>query len=407
MHIPWVFFCALALVNAGNISFISDPGVYGPQLEIEHAYYGQWPTGIAVSSTGRKFSNFPGGLDPANTYNGSNDVFTVAELTSLTGESAYPSLGMNHPPGAGANYQDYLIGVQSVVIDSLDRLWILDTGRVLTPDGSSLVYASFGGPKLIGVDLNTNRVFKTILFPSTVAYPDSYLNDVRFDLRPDVSESGEGIAYITDSSSEGRNAIIIVDLGSGESWRHLELTKWVRSQNQFLPFIWGQPIYYAQASRPVSYWPLGSDGIALSADGERLYWGPLGSRYLYSVPTVLLRKQDPTSELLTQQGVTSHGEKGASDGFETDSNGFIYVGNNEANSVNLFNPKNGTTTPFVRDPRINWVDTMSIATDGYLYFTVNQINLAPASYPGTDRRVRPFALFKALLPGGGTKVQLE
>jgi hypothetical protein len=53
---------ASALVGAAEIQFISDPGVYGPVLEVQHAYYGQWPTGIAVSSTGRKFSNFPGGL---------------------------------------------------------------------------------------------------------------------------------------------------------------------------------------------------------------------------------------------------------------------------------------------------------------------------------------------------------
>lgn len=86
------------------------------------------------------------------------------------------------------------------MIDSLDRLWILDTGRVLTPDGV-LVYAAYGGPKLVGVNLTTNEVFKTIIFPQTVAYADTYLNDVRFDLRPELTETGQGVAYITDSSS--------------------------------------------------------------------------------------------------------------------------------------------------------------------------------------------------------------
>lgn len=43
---------------------------------------------------------------------------------------------------AGANYQNYLIGVQSVVIDPIDRLWILDTGRVYTPDGKTLLQSS-------------------------------------------------------------------------------------------------------------------------------------------------------------------------------------------------------------------------------------------------------------------------
>jgi hypothetical protein len=117
----------------------------------------------------------------------------------------------------------------------------------------------------------------------------------------------------------------------------------------------------------------------------------------------------------------NHGQKGASDGFETDSNNLIYVGNNELNSINIFNPANGTTYPFVRDPRINWVDTsmcrlplhigfallvyifhmlmncaVSVATDGYLYFTSNQLL--------ESQKTRPFGLFRAPLPNGATKV---
>ncbi|KAI2616874.1 major royal jelly protein-domain-containing protein [Hypoxylon sp. NC1633] len=379
---------------------------------------------IAVSSTGRMFSNFPGGFDPANTNNGSNNVFTVGELTSLTGETAYPSLKINQPPGGainysttpptGANYQNYLIGVQSVVIDSSDRLWILDTGRVQTLDGE-LVPATHGGPKLIGVNLTTNAIFTTIVFPPTVAYPDSYLNDVRFDLRPNVSGStGGGVAYVTDSSSQGRNALIVVDLASGASWRHLGLTRSVRPESQFLPFVWGRAAYYVDAAVGTGIgaayytgFPIGSDGIALSADGETLYWCPVASRYLYSAPTALLRARGPASELIAQQAVVNRGQKGVSDGLETDSNGLVYAGNVEGNAINVFHPSNGTTLTFVRDPRINWVDTMSVAADGYLYFTVNQLSFASSTYPGTDRRVRPFALFRVKLPNGGTKVSLR
>jgi sugar lactone lactonase YvrE len=73
------------------------------------------------------------------------------------------------------------------------------------------------GPKLVCVDLQTDTVVRTILFPTDVALPTTYLNDVRFDLR-----RGEaGTAYITDSSDSGPNGIIVVDLASGESWRRL------------------------------------------------------------------------------------------------------------------------------------------------------------------------------------------
>lgn len=319
---------------------------------------------------------------------------------------------MNSPPGgainytttppSGANYADYLIGVQSVVIDPKNRLWILDTGRVLLPDGSALVPSVRGGPKLLGIDLTTNKTFQTIVFPETVAYPDSYLNDVRFDLR-----KGEGKAYITDSSSEGRNGIIVVDLATGESWRHLDLDRSVRAEQQFLPFVWGQPIYEVPApGAPITHLTMGSDGIAISADGEHLYYGPIASRSFYSVPTALLNDRGPTSELIAQQSVKSHGQKGLSDGFETDSEGRIYMGNMEQNGIVFYNPRNGTVNMFVRDPRISWADTMSVASDGYLYFTDNQLGFGPLTYPG-DRRKRPFAAFRVKLPGGATKVRSE
>lgn len=412
-------FACLACQSTGQ-EVATDPGVAGPPLEIVHLYYDQWPTGIAVSSTGRLFSNYPPGLDPNNTNDGSNGKYTVAELFSNNTERPYPSAEYNNPPGgainytttppSGANYQDHLIGVQSVVIDPLDRLWILDTGRALTSDGT-LVPASVGGPKLIGVDLITDTIIQTIVFPPDVATPFSYLNDVRFDLRGNLSgaSSGTGVAYITDSSNEGRNGIIIVDLGSGESWRHLDGLPAVRAEGQFVAHVWGEPLYGLPQGEdgPVGYAPVGSDGITLSADGEELFWSQVAGRYLHSVPTERLRARGRSSEVLAQASVANRGQKGVSDGFESDTNNIVYVGNMEQNAVNWYSPANGTTGVFVRDPRINWVDTFATGEDGYLYFTVNQLNRAPSFYPGTDRRVLPYVLFRTKLPDGGSKILLR
>jgi sugar lactone lactonase YvrE len=320
-----------------------------------------------VSRSGRMFSNYPAGLDSNNTNTGTNSKYAVAELLSSNTETPYPSVEINNPPGgainytttppSSANYQNYLIGVQSVVLDPLDRLWILDTGRVQTSDGT-LLLASHGGPKLVAVDLTTNAVTQTIVFPSTVAFPDSYLNDVRFDLRPSLTATGKGVAYITDSSSEGRNGLVVVDLGSGASWRHLDNIPEVSAERGFVPYVWGQPLYYIPGpGLPLTTVPLGSDGIALSADGEDLYFGPVGGRGLYSVATARLRERGQSSELLAQGAVRNHGQRGVSDGFETDTNGFIYAGNMEQNQIGFFNPENGTMTPLVRDSRISWVDT--------------------------------------------------
>ena len=70
--------------------------------------------------------------------------------------------------------------------------------------------------------LANNTIFQTIVFPTSVVYPDPYVQDVRFDLRPELSQSGKGIAYLTDSSINNINGLLIVDLGTEEVWRHFD-----------------------------------------------------------------------------------------------------------------------------------------------------------------------------------------
>ena len=87
------------------------------------AYFnGAMPTGVTVSHKGRIFVNFPKWGDDVS--------FTVAEIRN--GEMvAYPdeSINQTNPADQAAA----LVSVQSVVVDPVDRLWILDTGRPTIP----------------------------------------------------------------------------------------------------------------------------------------------------------------------------------------------------------------------------------------------------------------------------------
>lgn len=349
-------------------------------------------------------------------YQSSPLNYTVGELTSNTTEIPYPNAAINIPPGGrinytttpptGANTPDYLVAVQAVYIDSLDRLWMLDTGRPTLPDGT-MVMSAPGGPKMVAVNITTNEVVQTIVFESDIAYPDSYPNDVRFDLRPNITASGKGIAYLTDSSQSGRNGIIVVDLGTGAQWRHLENTPFVRAELGFLPVMWGDSIYSNNGMDPISFQTSGSDGIQISADGETLYFGPLASRTLYSVPTVNLRSNGTYSELKCQGSVSQHGNKGWSDGMEGDSNGIIYHGNLEASAIFTFDPTTGLETLLTRDSRISWIDTLSVASDGYLYFTSNQMQLLKSMQGGVAKTQKPYVLFKTKLVGNNaTRISL-
>lgn len=360
----------LALVRSslavGPSDIRTDPLTAGPKLEIVHYFTGQWPTGIAVSASGRKFTCYPAGLDIANTYNGLTPTMQVGELTSQDQETAYPNASYNMSPGGAVNRlsipavtkgdRDHLLGVQSVIIDSADTLWILDTGRVQDlqdPNHPMLSATVPGGPKLVNIDLTTNQIVQTIIFTTDLVKPNSYLNDVRIDRSPNLSgTTGKGAAYITDSSLEGENAIIFVDLGSGKGSRlALKETKAIFGS---VPWVYGEPMYQisglASALKP-GYITFGADGIAISPKRDLLYFSVIGGRFLYSVPTAALRADNLGA---AQAQVKNLGEKGLSDGLETDSNGIVYNGNVEQNGISMYNPATTFATTFVRDPRINW-----------------------------------------------------
>ena len=178
---------------------------------------------------------------------------------------AYPDEAMNQTSREGLVADDdagAFVSVQSVVVDPADRLWIFDTGSPMFQP------TKYGGPKLVCMDLKTNQIVKKILFPQDVALPTTYLNDVRFDLQI----GKEGVAYITDSAQNGRNGIIVVDLASGESWRRLNDHPSTKAQDlqTFLPIVEGRPfvVKEQESGSMKSAANMGSDGIAISANGE-------------------------------------------------------------------------------------------------------------------------------------------
>jgi sugar lactone lactonase YvrE len=340
------------------------------------AYFnGAMPTGVTVSHKGRIFVNFPKWGDDVS--------FTVAEIRK--GETvAYPdeSINQTNPADQAAA----LVSVQSVVVDPVDRLWILDTGSPLFQP------TKYGGPKLVCVDLKTDQVSKKILFPQDVALPTTYLNDIRFDLR----RGSEGMAFITDSAQKGPNGIIVVDLASEQSWRRLHDHPSVKPEElqTFLPIVEGRPFLEQQPDGSVKHGAsMGSDGIAINADGTRLYYCPLGSRKLYSVDTNALSDQSLKEQEVGATVIDEGDRGGASDGLESDSAGNIYSTNYEHNAILRRSPDKRWET-LTHDPRLLWPDTLSLATDGYLYVTANQLHRQARFHKGKDLRRKPYSLFR-------------
>ena len=383
--------------------------------------YDQWPIGIAVASDGRLFASYTRG-----SYR-----YTLGVVVNQTAEEPYPSLELNLPvshlntswngidfgsanSSAFISVQALYITPQSNATDRPETLWALDTGRptIANSQGElSMPYAQPGGPKVVAISLANNSIYETFTFPPSVHYPDSYLNDLRFDLRPDVpGTSGKGIAYLVDSSDEGRPGFIMLDLGTGESWRRLDQDKSVLRGFNDVPSYVGAPFYYQSPGKPTSWLKEGLDGLQLTPDGERLYYSPLTTNRLYSIPTANLRERDtnPSAELFARANVSDHGQRGGNaNGFEGDDLGNIYQLMPEHNAVFVYDTSSngdGRTRPFVRDPRILWPDGASVGADGYLYLNINQLYYQPNWNDGVDSREHPGAILRCKLPRGGKKI---
>ncbi|WP_433531108.1 L-dopachrome tautomerase-related protein [Micromonospora sp. CA-263727] len=350
------------------------------ELELVHAFTGPMPTGVSVSHTGRIFVNFPRWGDDVPA--------TVVELRDGR-EVPFPDEAWNQP--GRDDDPEAFVSVQSIVVDPADRLWVLDTGSPMFQPTRP------GGPKLVRVDLDSDTVAQVIAFPPDVALPTTYLNDVRFDLR----RGGAGMAYITDSAVAGPNGIIVVDLATGASWRRLHDHPSTKAEppSSFRPVVEGRPFVERPVDGPPQPVMIGSDGIAISADGSRLYYCPLASRHWYSVATDALADVTVGADEVAAT-VLHEGEKGGgSDGLESDDAGRVYLTSYEHNAVLRRRP-DGEYETVVHDPRLLWPDTMSVALDGHLYVTANQLHRQANYHRGRDLRRKPYALFRTRIDAG-------
>lgn len=221
-------------------------------------------TGVTLSKGGRIFVNFPRWTE--------DTPISVAEIMRDGKIKPYPDEEWNSWCNAKKNEVsagDHFVCVQSVVADANGDLWVVD------PAAPATAHIVQGGPKLVKIDLKTNKVAHVIRFDETVAPEGSYLNDVRF--------SPDGLhAYLTDSGAKG--ALVVVDLQSGKARRLLDGHKSTQPEKQVVVKADGQELRRPDG-RGVEF---ASDSIALSPDGPMLYWKALAGKSLYRIATEAL-----------------------------------------------------------------------------------------------------------------------
>lgn len=293
----------------------------------------------------------------------------------------YPNKQWNYWDGQrGPSVRIAFVCVQSLYVDDNDFLWVLDTGK---PGYLGKVIP--GGAKLVGVDLKNDQIQKVIYFDEQIAPKKSYLNDVRINTQKQM-------AYITDS---GLEAIIVTNLQTGISRRLLADHPSTKAEPGYIPQIEGRSwrTFFGYAPR------VHSDGVALDLQGEYLYYHVLTGENLYRIPLRYLEDPQVTQEERYGK-IENLGSTSAIDGMAMDSSGNLYLAAIEKNAI-LRRNKEGVLEVLVRDPQIQWPDSIAIGKDGFLYFTISQIHLTGPFNWGFNRRKQPDKLFKIPLEKDG------
>lgn len=315
------------------------------------ADFGHQVTGVSVSEDGRIFVNFPRWTE--------DTAVSVAELKD--GKlKPYPDEEWNAWRNAKKDEitpDDHWVCVQSVVADQRGSLWVLD------PAAPAQAHMVSKGPKLVKIDLATDKVAQVIAFDEDAAPQGSYLNDVRF------SNDGKH-AFITDSGVQG--AILVVDIAAGKAVRVLDGDPSTQMKKGLNVKADGK-VLRRPDGRGVEF---SADGIELSKDGDYLYWQAIKGDQLYRIPTAALVGDGLKGKDVSAQ-VEHYGTNGVNDGLliarGTED---MYLSSVQDNAIKMRRLSEGPQAQVqtvVQDERLRWPDTFSQGPDGTIYVSTSHI----------------------------------
>ena len=352
--------CAAGLALAAGLAGAS---AEQPALTQVYANNDFQLTGISVSKTGRLFVNFPRWSD--------RYLDAVVEVKPDGSTAPYPNVEWNRWNGKVATAGDHFVCVQTEVADGENHLWVVDAAA---PMPGPIVP---GGPKLVEIDLGTNRVMRTIVMPPGVVKSDSYLNDIRFDLPRHTG-------YMTDSGHAG---IIVVDLRTGAAHRELDGDPSVNIAPGVQVVVGGKPVL--KDGKPPQF---KVDSIALSPDGSYLYYKPITAVELYRIKTSVLR--GGASPATVSAAVEPYLKTFPTDGIWMTKTGYLYLSDPDHFAVSRITPQ-GKLERVVTDRRLRWPDTFTQNPDGgAIFISTSHIEESPPYNKGVSVRTTPYGVFK-------------
>ncbi len=308
------------------------------------------PGNIAVSSNGRKFISIHGFY---------GHKLKLAELKDDGSVIPYPNETWAHSPKDGIHGLHDVLGLN---VDENNILWLLDASS-----------ANHAG-RLIGWDLNNEKLAKIIHLPKPIITDNSFLNDLAVDAK-------SGYIYIADTAGS-EAAIIVVNIKTGSARRVLQGSKFMVSEDIDM-VIEGRTIELGGAPAR-----LGVNPITIDPDNKWLYFGAMNGTSIYRIDTKFLRDASLKDAALSQR-IQRYGTKPISDGITVDGSGNIYISSITDGSIGV-TQSNGKYKTLYKSDDISWPDGFAFGPDNKIYLTVNQLHRSPVLNKGKDASVGKF-----------------
>ncbi|MGF1761279.1 major royal jelly family protein [Photobacterium sagamiensis] len=196
-----------------------------------------------------------------------------------------------------------------------------------------------------------------------------------------VVDAKRGWIYLADINNPSLLAVRISDGYTRRFEGHYSL----QAEKGAAMTVGGEQTYFFGAPMEV-----GVNPITLSANGDTIFFGAMTGNHWYSAPTELLREG---SDEQLAAAIKLEGHKPESDGASTDRAGNHYFTNSNDNGVDVLT-KEGQLMPLVRDERISWPDSVQFGEGGWLYISVNQLNMTDAFTGKGDLGTKPYRIMR-------------
>jgi sugar lactone lactonase YvrE len=334
------------------------------QMEVVAEFRDFAPSNATISADGRIF---------VTNHGQRRNAIMVGEVDKDGRVKPFPNEAWNGAPGSGP---DVFNTPNGIVIDSRNRLWIIDHGNWLpTPQA----------PRLLAFDIKTGKLLFRHVFDGSVAPVRGLAQDLAVD-------ADGGFVYIADSAGNAPG-LITVDIAKNTA-RVFKGHSSLKAENVDIVMD-GAVLQFRRPDGSMGPARLAINPISLSADGRTLFFGAMNGHTLYSVPTALLRSVQSDDAIAT--GIKPVAAKPGSNGMTTDSEGNHYITNLAESAIDVIDA-NGRSARLIQDDRLSFPDSVRFGRDGWLYILSTQLHKAPI-FSGKAEAAQPPYLLTRVFTG--------